>query len=142
MEPLKEGAVFVNGNRLRHIHFRLTVNQRAILIEELVARRKLQCSSMIEGMASELNKSGAHSSVVKFMADHQEVVVGEWLTVEWWDRVPAACREGLVLVPGGSESQTSTADLSTGERARHELLNSTTLWVWWISCELQSTCEH
>ena len=30
--------MFVNGNRLRHIQFRLTVNQRAILIEELVAR--------------------------------------------------------------------------------------------------------
>ena len=69
MEPLKEAAVFVNGNRLRHIHFRLTVNQRAILIEELVARRKFQCGNMIEGMVSELKKSGAHSSVVQFMEE-------------------------------------------------------------------------
>ena len=85
MEPFKEGAVYVNGNRLRHIQFKLTVNQRAILIEELVNQRKQQCVGMVEGMVSELKKNGAHFSVVKFMKEHRQVIAGERLTAEWFN---------------------------------------------------------
>ena len=42
MELQKEGAIFTNGKRLRHIFFRPTCNQRAVLIKELVARRQNQ----------------------------------------------------------------------------------------------------
>ena len=36
-------------------------------------------------MISELNKSGAHASVVKFMHEHHVVVAGNQLTVEWFN---------------------------------------------------------
>ena len=85
MEAMKESAIFMNGKRLRHLHFRPTCNQRAVLIEELVARRKLQCEGMAEGMLSELKKAGMQAEVVQFMRDHREIIKkrsAEWFNID------------------------------------------------------------
>ena len=52
------------------MHFRLTCNQRAVLIEELVARRRLQCTGMASNMTTELKKAGVHEEIVRSMRDH------------------------------------------------------------------------
>jgi len=52
------------------VHFRLTCNQRAVLIEELVARRRLQCTGMASNMTTELKKAGVHEEIVRSMRDH------------------------------------------------------------------------
>ena len=56
MELQKETAIFTNGKRLRHIIFRPTCNQRAVQIQELVARRQNQCRDMADNMLSDLKK--------------------------------------------------------------------------------------
>ena len=50
LEPLSEGHIFLSDRTVRYLQFRPTCNQRAVLIEDLVARRKLQCE--INCMAS------------------------------------------------------------------------------------------
>jgi hypothetical protein len=52
------------------VHFRLTCNQRAVLIEELVARRRLQCTDMASNMTTELKKAGVREEIVRSMRDH------------------------------------------------------------------------
>ena len=52
------------------MHFRLTCNQRAVLIEELVARRRLQCTGMASNMTTELKKAGVHEAIVRSMREH------------------------------------------------------------------------
>ena len=70
MEPTKEASIFVNGKKLRHLHFRITCNQRAVKIEDLVARRKLQCTNMVDNMLVELKKAGASEAIAQFMRGH------------------------------------------------------------------------
>ena len=46
-------------------------SQRAVLIEELVARRKLQCLGMVDNMLSELKKIGVPETLMRYLGDHR-----------------------------------------------------------------------
>ena len=83
MELQKESPIFIHGKRLRHIIFRPTCNQRAVQIQELVARRQNQCRDMADNMLSDLKKLHAHSGVFSFMQDHQAAIerrAADWFT--------------------------------------------------------------
>ena len=87
MELKNEGVIFAkNGERLRHIVFRPTCNQRAIQIEELVARRRIQCVGMAENMVTDLKKLAVPSYVVEFMRVHRDEVLkpqaASWFNVD------------------------------------------------------------
>lgn len=65
MELIKEGAIYTNGQSMRHLHFRLTCNQHAIKIEDLVAVRKNQCAELADvvmrGLKVDLEKAAEGS---------------------------------------------------------------------------------
>ena len=85
MELVKETAIFTNGKRLRHIIFRPTCNQRAVQIQELVARRQNQCRDMADNMLSDLKKLQAHSGVFSFMDAHRVAIerrAADWFTAD------------------------------------------------------------
>jgi hypothetical protein len=71
---LGESLIYANGNTIRHMKFRPTVNQRAVLIEQLVEQRKILHLECVKNLRSELKSSMIPVELLERFDMHYEAV--------------------------------------------------------------------